>query len=253
MSFKLFLDQDGKPQFDETGTPLFIQDGADKPAAIDVNALHDQVRKIGGEAAAHRREKEDAIAKLGAYQGVDPGAGRIVEALTRELETERAGKNDMIRDLLVQNAFAASAYLRDNTVLPPEFACAALAGHFSVRIEDGKPTLVAKDENNNLITRPDDPARPASPEEAIRILVERHPRRDALLKAPAPKGGSGAVHARPGPAGSAGLLYRPVISGASGASGVSGVSGVSGAYSSEAKAAFIREHGLAAFKQLPRE
>lgn len=233
MPFKLYLDGDGKPQFDDKGVPLFLQDGAADPTAIDVNSLHDQVRARGGEAATQRKEKDELAARLKAYDGLDPEAarkaletarllddGKLLEAgkvdeirqkavaeerqkaesLTRALEDEKAGreadikeKDVMIHDLLVKSAFSESAFLREKTVLPPDIAYAAFGGHFTVEYADGKPSVVARDSQDNPIFSAANPGAHADREEALKFLFEHHPQRDSLLKPAAPNGGSGAA------------------------------------------------------------
>ena len=235
MSFRLFLDTNGCAQFDERGVPLFIQDGSQTPAAIDVNALHDQVRKIGGEAATHRKDKETmaeeaARRREAALEGHRKAIKKMTASLGEakaEAEAVSRTKDGLIHDLLIKNAFASSSYLREKTVLPYEFAYASFADRFSVEYVDGVPMAVARDYDGNIIEAA--PGKPAGTEEALKTLVERHHRRDAILKAPAPRGGSGsmaayAAHTAP--------VSRAQLANA------------------EAKAAFIAEHGLTAFKKL---
>lgn len=246
MTFKLFVDEEGKPGFAENGAPLFFQPGGSGPAPIDVNDLHDQVRKAGAEASAQRKEKEALREKLKTFDGLEAQAARAAlervaaldattshakpdataktkapapqavsvaapqtpAGLEQALEETRAAgeaavqaKERMIHDLLVKNAFNASAFLREKTVIPPDFAYAALSAHFSVEYPEnpdgrpGEPVVIAKDERGEILRDKKNPNLPAGPEEAIRQLIERHPKRDELLKAPTPRGGSGS---RPG-------------------------------------------------------
>jgi hypothetical protein len=232
MPFKLHLDKDGKPQFNDKGHPFFMQDGGSEPVAIDPDGLYDQVRAKGGEAATYRKEKEELAAKLKAYDGLDPEAARKalevakmvedgklldagkldelkakhqaesaqkVSSLEKALADEKTNgvkavqeKEQMIHNLLVKNAFSESAFLREKTVLPPDFAYASLSKHFTVEYQNGNPVVIAKDGQGNILFSTATPGQNASPEEAIRILIEQHPQRDSLLKAPAPGGGSGA-------------------------------------------------------------
>ena len=231
MPFKLFLDADGKPQFDDRGRPYFIQDGATEPTMLDVNEMIDTNRQKHSSAEAAKRELAETAAKLKAFEGLSPDEarkalemvktldeGKLVEAgkldevkrkyaeeaaqkvsnLEKALEEAKASgsravaeKEGMIHSLLVENAFAASTFLREKTVLPPDFAYASLGKDFAVEYTDGKPVVIAKDGQGNPIFSPSNPSAYASPEEAIKILVEQHPQRDSLLKSPAPNGGSG--------------------------------------------------------------
>ena len=231
MPFKLFLDADGKPKLDDKGRPYFIQDGATEPTVLDVNEMIDTNRAKHGTAEAAKKELAEAIAKLNAFEGIVPDEarkalelvktideGKMVEAgkldelkrkyaeeaaqkvssLEKALEEAKASgarsvaeKEGMIHSLLVENAFSASAFLREKTVLPPEFAYASMGKNFAVEFHDGKPVVIAKDGQGNPIFSPANPSAYASPEEAIKILVEQHPQRESLMKNPAPNGGSG--------------------------------------------------------------
>ena len=233
MGFKLFLDADGKPQFDDKGAPLFMQDGGSEPTAINVDALYDQIRAVGGEAATHRKDKEALGAALKAFEGLDPEEARQaletvrtfdqskflavdkVEEIKKQAVQEFQHKADnlgkaleeakssgakaleekdrVIHGLLVENAFSNSPFLREKTVLPPDIAYSSFGKHFAVEYQDGKPVVIAKDGNGNPLFSSANPSAYASPEEAIKLLVETHAQRDTLLRAPNPNGGSGAV------------------------------------------------------------
>lgn len=233
MPFKLHMDESGKPQFDDKGMPLFMQDGATEPTPINIDALYDQIRALGGEAKTHRQEKEGLASKLKLYEGIeDPEAarkaldtvkmldeGKLLEAgkvdeirqkavaefqqklasLEKALTDEKANgakamqeKDQMVHNLLVKNAFSESVFLRDKTVLPPDFAYANFSKHFTVEYQDGTPVVVAKDGQGNILFSQSEPGKNASPEEAIRLLIEQHPQRDSLLKVTSANGGSGA-------------------------------------------------------------
>ncbi len=184
MAYTLVLDDDGKSKCNEAGHPIFTQPGGTE-FPLDLAGLYDAVRQKNGEAAAARKEKEALAARLAAFEGLDPE--RVREARDAVREKER-----VIQDLLVKNAFAESAYLREKTVLPPDFAFASLGRNFFVEYRDGLPVIAAKDDTGKVLLSEDDPTAYAPPEEAIRLLIENHPQRDALLRAPAPNGGSGA-------------------------------------------------------------
>ena len=231
MPFNLYLDADGKPKIDDKGRPYFIQDGASEPVVLDVNEMIDTNRQKHTSAEAAKKELAEAVAKLNAFDGlsadearkalelvktIDEGkmveAGKLeelkrkyaeesaqkVNSLEKALEEAKnsgakavADKEQMIHGLLVENAFSGSQFLREKTVLPPDFAYASMGKNFAVEYHDGKPIVIAKDGKGNPIFSPAIPSAYASPEEAIKILIEQHPQRDSLLKAPAPNGGSG--------------------------------------------------------------
>lgn len=118
---------------------------------------------------------------------------KALEEANAKADTVAKEKESVIHGLLVKGAFESSQFLREKTVLPAEFAYASLGTHFSVEYGDsGKPQVIAKDAQGNTIFSPSNPSNYASPEEAIRLLIEQHPQRDSLLKSGASNGGSGA-------------------------------------------------------------
>jgi hypothetical protein len=233
MPFTLHLDKDGKPQFNDKGVPLYMQPGGAEPVAMDVNELIDTNRAKSGAEAAAKKEAAELIAKLKAFEGLDAVAarkalelaksldeGKLLEAgkvdeirqkavaeerqkitnLEKALEDTKASgqkavneKEQMIHDLLVKDAFSNSTFLREKTVLPAEFAYASLGRNFTVEYQNGKPVVIAKDGQGNPLFSQSNPSAYAGPEEAIKILIEQHPQKDSLLKAPNPSGGSGAA------------------------------------------------------------
>ena len=251
MAFTLFLDGDGKPQFDDKGLPLFIQEGATEPAGIDVNAMIDDNRAKKTAADAARKERDEIAAKMKGFDGLDPEAarkaldvakaaeeGKLLDAgKLEELKAKYAGeaaqkvsslekaledakksgesalseRDGMIHTLLVENAFTGSSFLREKTNLLPEFAYATFKQNFSVEYQDGKPVVSAKDNAGNPLFSAANPSAYASPEEAIKMLVESHPQRDKLLKPVAPNGGSGGMPGGVKPAPGAPKTSRDII------------------------------------------
>ncbi|MDR2892993.1 MAG: hypothetical protein LBV80_07915 [Deltaproteobacteria bacterium] len=271
--FRLHLDKDGKPQFNDKGLALFMQDGGTEAVPFDIDAMIDDNRQKKTAAEAAKKERDEIAAKLKAFDGLDAEASRKALEIAKQHEEGKlfdAGKLDelkakytgetaqkianmekaledakakaageltakeaVIHGLLVENAFSASSFLREKTVLLPDFAYASLGKNFAVEYQDGKPVVVAKDYSGQPIFSPSSPSAYASPEEAIKYLVEKHPQKDSLLKPANPGGGSGS---RPG-----------------GGSGNAGVTSQKQFKNTDEKAKFIAEHGLDAFKALPAE
>lgn len=186
--------------------------GTAKP---DGESLPDPQKNDGEETArleALLQQMERLQAEIDALRGRPdtPGAQPQETAANPETAAARPDEKDrIIHDLLVRNAFFSSDFLREKTVLPPEFAYARFAKNFTVKIEGGNPVVIATYDKGGTIFSRKAPGKPAEPEEAIAILIEQHPQRDALIKAAAPAGGSGALpHAK----GSGGRLLPDQIS-----------------------------------------
>jgi hypothetical protein len=113
-----------------------------------------------------------------------------------------SAKDANIRSLLVKGAFDASQFLAEKTVTPPDMAFATFGHHFEVEEVDGKLRAVAK-LHGSVIPSLANPGEPASPEEAIQVLIDSYPFKDRILKAPAASG-SGAAGGGGGGAGAAG-------------------------------------------------
>ena len=211
--------QDGKPVFTNA-------EGKDIP--VDVPGLWDKIPALQGEAKQHREAKEALEAKFKAFEGLDPEAARKaletvsnldagklmdagkVDALRAEIaksweqkvaSTEEGYKGQLskaeqalkdkdasIHKLLVTGGFNSSNFIKEKTVLPPDVAAAYFGKHFEVEDNNGELRVVAKIDGNTLFSR-SNPGQPASQEEAIEMLFERHPSKDALLKGA--QGGSG--------------------------------------------------------------
>lgn len=138
-----------------------------------VQSLTEALTAAKAETAAAKAETEAAVAQA------------VAEAI--------AEKDRIIRDLLVKGAFASSAFLRDCTVLPPDFAYAYFGARFSVEEKDGAPIVVARNEKSEPLYSAANPAAFADVDEALRMLVEEHSDRDSLLRAPSPDGGGGTL------------------------------------------------------------
>lgn len=106
-------------------------------------------------------------------------AGRI-----KELEAALAARGEQLKTLLVSNVILNSTFLREKTVLPPSIAMEVFGRIFTVEDVDGTPTAVAHAPDGSAIMSREDPARLASPEEALELYIMQHyPDRDAILRA----------------------------------------------------------------------
>jgi len=200
---------DGKTYAEVTdGKPVYVHDdGSEKP--FDAAHTVQTITRLNGEAMSHRTYKEEAEAKLKAFDGIEDPAGALKAIETvKNLDSQKlvdAGKLDELKDELSRsfeakyeptvaenaqlkqqlhgermgNAFANSKFIQDNLIIPADMAKSTFGNCFSV--EDGK--MVAKDLNGNPIYSKERPAEGATFDEAIAVLVDQYPHKDSILKA----------------------------------------------------------------------
>ena len=123
---------------------------------------------------------------------------RLKESAISDIEKkhaiELAEKDTKIRTLLVSNKFAQSKYFNGKdsiTVLPSDIAEDHFGKNFRVEEENGKMALRAYHDNGDLVRSKVNPGEPAEFDEAMGFILDKHPRRDALLRGSS--GGSGSI------------------------------------------------------------
>lgn len=202
---------DGKTYAEvQDGKPVYL-DG-DKEIAFDAVATAATVTRLGKEAKGHRLAKEEAEAKLAAFDGIeDPAAaaralelvkslddGKImsaekaaaetkkaVEAATKAYveklgaaEKEKESYREKLHETTIGRSFAESQFIKEKMTLLPRFVRESFGRHFA--LEDGK--IVATDANGDVIYSRSRPGEIASFDEALEHLVEACPERDHILK-----------------------------------------------------------------------
>lgn len=185
------------------GNPVYVDSsGAEKTIG------HDTISRLNAEAKGHREGKESALTELKKFEGIDPDAARkAIEAMskidakqmidsgevdkvksqiksefTKQLEEKDAANAKLqasYNDLVIGNVFNSSEFLRENLAVPSDMFQASFKEHF--KVEEGQ--VVAYDKLGNRVISKDRVGEYATPEEALRILVESHPQKDAILKA----------------------------------------------------------------------
>jgi len=221
---KLKLDDAGAAVLQD-GKPVYVADDG-KEFALDGGHLYGRVRELTQEAATHRRAKEDAVKRLELFGDLDPEVARsavttvanldakkLVDAgdveklkadTIKAIEAKYAPTVARVKDLETElhaekigGAFARSKFIADNIAIPADFIEATFGRHF--KLEGGK--VVAFDSNGNQIYSRSGTMEPASFEEALSILIDGYPNKDAILKGPV-GGGGGARSSNPGAAAS---------------------------------------------------
>jgi len=160
------------------------------------------------EAKQHRERAEAAEAKLKNFDGLDPELARkaidtvgkidaktlidagkvdevkkqITDQFTAQL-TERdkllALRDSEIVDMKISGIFKDSDFLRDGIAVPRDFVESAYRSNF--KIENGK--VVAYDKAGNQIMSKERLGELATPDEALRLLVESRADKDLIMKA----------------------------------------------------------------------
>lgn len=184
------------------GNPVYL-DSDGKEMTIDFGTIG----RLNNEAKTHRTAKETAEAALKAFEGLDAAAARsALETLSKidqkklidagEVDKVRAAisgeftkqidalklsddaKQKKINAMTLDAAFGASEYLRDNIAMPADFIRSYFGQFFGVEND----AIVAKDGTGNQLFSTKRAGEPANFDEAMEILVSRHPQKDSILK-----------------------------------------------------------------------
>lgn len=185
------------------GNPVYVDtSGAEK--YVDVGTIS----RLNGEAKQHREKWEGLEAKFKDFEGIDPkkarealelvgkldakqliDAGKVDEVknqITSQFTTQMAEKdkayaelNSKYENMIVNNVFANSEFIRNNIAVPRDMFEATFRNNF--KVEDGQVT--AYDRDGNRLYSKERAGEYATPEEALKILAESHSQRDVILKA----------------------------------------------------------------------
>lgn len=193
------------------GTAVEVKDG--HPVYIGTDGREmivkgDTLSSLRNEAMTHRTEKEQLQAKFKDFDGLDPKKAREALEIASKLDQKQlidAGKVDEVKNqitaqfttqltekektvqglqskieqLLVNNVFANSEFVRNNLAIPRDMFEAYFRSNFKVENEQ----VVAYDKAGNRLMSKKAIGEFAAPEEALEILVEAHPQKDIILRA----------------------------------------------------------------------
>lgn len=203
---KLKLDADGHAVVTD-GKPVFVHDDG-KEVPFDAPATVATITRLNSEAKGHREAKEAAESQLKAFAGIsDPEAALRALTTVRNLDDKKlvdAGEVEKVkqeaikairaeydpvvkeRDTLkgelygekIGGSFARSKFIADKVAIPSDLVQARFGQNFEIK--DGK--IVAKDQAGNAIYSRSKPGEIADFEEAIELLVDAYPQKDAILK-----------------------------------------------------------------------
>lgn len=185
------------------GNPVYVNtNGDEQTVALDT------ISRLNNEAKSHREAKEAALAKLKEYEGIDPALAREALEKVSKLDANKlidAGKVDEVKaqitaqfqgqldektkalaelqtnynDMVINNVFANSEFIRNNVAVPRDMFEAKFRNNF--KVENGQVIVV--DNNGNRLYSKEPGGEYATPEEGLRILAESHPNRDSILRA----------------------------------------------------------------------
>jgi hypothetical protein len=207
-------DADGKLALDGDGNPIYVNS-----AGQESSVKGDTIATLNAEAKSHRTAKERAEADLAKYRVdgklLDPetaikavdtvskidaktliDAGKVDEVKAQiegqyktqltEKDQALAERDTRINNMLIDGVFRGNPFVSERVAIPADFFEAQMRNNF--KVEDGK--VVAYDRSGNRLMSKKNIGDYADANEALELLVETHPQRDAILKAPA-AGGSG--------------------------------------------------------------
>lgn len=209
---KLKIDEKGNAVLQD-GHPVYIHpNGTEAP--FDAKEATVKIAQLNQENAQFRTSSKEANDKLALFGDMNPTeateaiqfknslAGKKlwddesvnsrVEAAIKPLNTqiealksEKESLNGELYSERVSKQFAASPFLKEKCLLPPDIAEAYFGKNF--KMEGNKVT--AFDALGNQIFSTVKPGEPASFEEAIQTLINTHPQKDTFLKASGMNGG----------------------------------------------------------------
>ena len=201
---------------DADGNPIFINAGGQEQSVKG-----DTITNLNAEAKRHRTDKEQAQAALDKYKGpdgkhVDPDAAikaidtvskidakklidsgevdRVREQIRGEFTAQLSEKDKALETLTGENnslkiarVFDSSDFVRDGLAVPRDMFEATFGKNIKVGA-NGEIEFYGRDGNRLLSKKA--AGEYAKGDEAFELLVEQHPQKDAIIKAPQ-QGGTG--------------------------------------------------------------
>jgi hypothetical protein len=156
-----------------------------KQAVETVKNFQDKDLKDAGEVEKIKKSIEESWAEK--LAGKERSLKEEIDAREQIINKQKS----QLRDQMIRSSFSASEFLREKTNLLPEVAYDHLGNHFQIEeTKTGQLRVIARDRDGETIYSKSNPGEPAEPEEAIEILISKHPGKDRLLVNTAEGGGS---------------------------------------------------------------
>jgi hypothetical protein len=197
------LDADGKIEMKD-GNPIYLNSNGD-----ELTVSGTKISELNNESKTHREAKEKAEKALKAFEGIDPEVARkavdtvkrldakqlidsgevdklkeeIKNQFTSQLTATQKEKEDLqnqINNMKIGSIFKDSSFVRESIAVPADMFEASFRNQFKI---NDKGEIEAYDKSGNRIYSKEKSGEYASPEEALKILVEAHPQKDTIMKA----------------------------------------------------------------------
>lgn len=184
------------------GNPLYVaSDGTEM--TIDLGTI----ARLNNEAKTHRTEKETLASKFKPFEGMDAQQAKQAIELMSKVDQKKlidAGEVDKVRaeisqsftaqmaekdtaistlqgrvnNMVLDGAFNSSAFVRDNIAIPPDVFRDSFGKFF--KVENEKVVAIGRD--GNPLYSKTRAGELANFDEAVSLLVDTHPAKDALLR-----------------------------------------------------------------------
>lgn len=187
---------------DSAENPIWVSDDGK-----EITVTGSTIPALNAEAKANRIRAETAETALKKFDGIDPEKARTAITTVEKIDQKKlidAGEVDKVREqitasvqasiaekdkaiselrnqmdrLALDNDFSKSEFIKNQIAIPADMFRASFERNFSV--ENGR--TVAKDSNGNPIYSTKNPGQLADVDEALAILVDRYPHKNAILK-----------------------------------------------------------------------
>jgi len=205
--WKLKKDGNGAIVLDENGHVIYIRED-NTEIAFDAFRASKKIAELNEESKVNRLAKEAAEAKSFVFKDMDIEAAKkailiadgikdkklyesgdvdrlreqITTTLRAETQVEKLRADGLELKLnaeVIGGAFSRSVFLNEKTVVPRDMIQAVFAKNFK---RDDKGNVVAVDDYGNALLSTKLLGEPAPFEEAVEILISRHPSKDMILK-----------------------------------------------------------------------
>ena len=194
------------------GNPVYV-DTAGREKAFEHNAISG----LNREAQLHREEKQAAVAALKKFDGIkDPELAikaletvarldaktlidsgeveKVKDTIRSEFTDQLTASNAVNKDLQsridgsrIKDVFTSSTFVNKNIAVPRDMFEASFRDNFKIENDE----LISRGKDGNRLMSKEKPGEYASPEEALRLLVDAHPQKDVIMKADSGNGTGG--------------------------------------------------------------
>lgn len=187
--------KDGNPVYiDASGREMLVRHDTISKANAEAKsfreakeALETQLKDYDGLDAKLAREAIEKLKKIDAKQLIDAGkVDEVKQQIQSEYEKQLREKDSLadqlqqrLNNMQVDSIFSQSDFVRNNIAVPQDMFEASFRNYF--KVEDGK--IVAYDKSGNRLMSKQNIGEFATPDEALKLLVESHPQKDTILKA----------------------------------------------------------------------